>query len=356
MFTVAAAPLFDFMSEEYAALFDASHATAFQHPIWLDAIYKKLVSQLNAEPLIVTVREAVNDRLVMVLPLLRRRYRRLRVIEFADLGVSDYVMPVVSDVAINAIIADPLVRERVQAILKPFDILRIRKLRTPSMLLERLLGATDCRQMSTGAYAVPLGSDFAAWRANNMSASYCKQLDRKSRQLHRMGKVNFDCVSDVETIKTALLKMQEYRRPRFESGDLLQDPIYFDFYLDVAIRGRSGMARLYSTFMDGVPIASVWGLSHKGSFLVILVGFDHDNYRSQSVGALTFEMIAKHAISVGDCELDFTIGDETYKTLFGAQRSPLYQIIRSGSVPGAIAVAAVRHGPRIKSIARRLVK
>lgn len=108
--------------------------------------------------------------------------------------------------------------------------------------------------------------------------------------------------------------------------------------------------------MDGVPIAGAMALSHKGSLLVILTGFDHDNYKSQSLGSLIFEMIAKHGISVGDRELDFTIGDEPYKVLFGAQKSPIYQIVRSGSVPGAIAGAAVQHAPWIKSIAQRFVK
>src|SRR5580698_9914290 len=78
VFTVTVTSQFDFLSEEYATLFAESSATAFQHPIWLDAIYHKLVPRLNVEPLIVTVREAANGRLLMVLPLVRRRYRGLR--------------------------------------------------------------------------------------------------------------------------------------------------------------------------------------------------------------------------------------------------------------------------------------
>lgn len=356
MFTVAAASRFDFLSEEYATLFAELCVTAFQHPIWLDAIYDKLVPPLNVEPLIVIVREAANGRLVMVLPLVRRRYRGLRTIEFADLGVSDYVAPVASEATIDAIAADPFACRRIKALLKPFDMLRIRKLRSPSESVQRLLGATACSEIPMSAYAVPLGPDFAAWRADKISTSYRKELDKKSRQLHRKGQVVFDCVTDAETIEATLLKMREYRRPRFETGDLLQDQIYLDFYLDVAIRARSSLARLYSTLMDGVPIAGAMALSHKGSLLVILTGFDHDNYKSQSLGSLIFEMIAKHGISFGDRELDFTIGDEPYKALFGAQKSPIYQIVRSGSVPGAIAGAAVQHAPWIKSIAQRFVK
>jgi CelD/BcsL family acetyltransferase involved in cellulose biosynthesis len=64
-------------------------------------------------------------------------------------------------------------------------------------------------------------------------------------------------------------------------------------------------------------------------------------------------MIARHGISAGDRELDFTIGDEPYKTQFGAKKAPIHQVFRSGSVLGAIAGAAVQHAPWVKSVAQR---
>jgi CelD/BcsL family acetyltransferase involved in cellulose biosynthesis len=355
VFIAAVTSQFDFLSEEYATLFAESDATAFQHPIWLDAIYNKLVAPLNVEPLIVTVRDAANGDLKMVLPLLRRRYLGLRTIEFADLGVSDYVAPVASKAAIDAIAADPFACKRIKALLQPFDMLRIRKLQSPSESIQKVLGVTLCSELPMSAYAVPLGSDFAAWRVDNISASYRKELDKKSRQLHRKGQLVFNCTNDVETIEATLLKMKEYRRARFESGDLLQEQVFFDFYLDVAIRARSTLARLYTVLMDDAPIAGAMALSHKGSLLVILTGFDHDNYKNQSLGSLIFEMVANHGIGVGDRVLDFTIGDEPYKVLFGAQKSPVYQIFRSGSMAGAIAGAAV-HASWIKRVAQRFVK
>ena len=38
---------FDFLSSEYAELFNRSAATAFQHPIWLDGLYGKLVPKVD---------------------------------------------------------------------------------------------------------------------------------------------------------------------------------------------------------------------------------------------------------------------------------------------------------------------
>ena len=347
---------FDFQSGEYADLFRRSTVTAFQHPDWLGALYRKLVPQLKAEPLIVTVRATPNGRLLMVLPLIRRRYGALRVVEFADLGVSDYASPIGTDAAMESILADAAARTSIKKVLKPFDILRVQKLRAGSPALERLVGASQRMSMSMSSHAVPLDDSFPSWRATRMAASYRKELDKKSRQLHRKGAVTFECATNVEAIKLTLHKMREYRRPRFETGDLLQQAAYFDFYFDIATRSRESLARVYTLSMDGTPIAGVMGLAHQGSFLVILGGFDLANYKNVSLGSLMFEQVARHCIELGDRELDFTIGDEPYKSLFGAKAYPMYQISRAGSPLGAVAGVVIEQVPWVRTMAKRFMR
>jgi CelD/BcsL family acetyltransferase involved in cellulose biosynthesis len=187
-----------------------------------------------------------------------------------------------------------------------------------------------------------------------ISASYRKELDKKSRQLHRKGTIAFACVSDPDAIRTTFERMKAYRGPRFGDGDLLQNPTYFDFYLDIAMQNT--LARLYSVTLDGESIAGVLGLSHNGRFLVVLSGFDLANHKNQSLGSLTFELVAQNCIAMGDTVLDFTIGDEPYKSLFGAQATPVYQISRSGSLLGAVAGRAVEQLPWLKSAAKRFLQ
>lgn len=350
VFDVAVEPLFNFLSGEYAELFACSRATAFQHPKWLDAIYRRLLPR-TAAPLIITVRR--EGRLTMTLPLVRRRYGTLRAVEFADFGVSDYASPVASESESAAILNDRNACARIKAAMKPFDVLRIQKLRDDSLPLEHLLGARSRVAMPMSAHAVPLSTDYAAWRAEKISPSYRKELDKKSRQLHRKGTIAFTCVSDPDAIRATFERMKAYRGPRFGDGDLLQNPTYFDFYLDIAMQDT--IARLYRLTLDGSPIAGVLGLSHNGRFLVILGGFDLTNHKNQSLGSLTFEMVARHCIEMGDTVLDFTIGDEPYKSLFGAQATPVYQISRSGSLLGAVAGVAVEQLPWLKNAAKRFL-
>src|SRR4051812_3372136 len=242
MFEVAVENSFDFRSNEYTALFDRSSATAFQHPLWLSHLYAKLVKANGAEPLIIVVRSRPDGKLAMVLPLIRRRYAVLRVVEFADMRVSDYVSPVADAETFSRIVADTAAAAAIRRRLRPYDLLRIGKLRDRSLELESLLGINKRESMGMSAYATALDKTFPEWRERRIDRSYRKELDKKSRQLHRLGKVSFTCSEDPHAIRTTFEALKVYRSKRFDgsdrAGDLLQVPLFADFYLDVATEGR----------------------------------------------------------------------------------------------------------------------
>ena len=357
MFDVAIDNAFDFLSADYAELFDRSGATPFQHPLWLERLYGTLVPGAGAAPLIVVVRSRPDGRPAMVLPLVRQRHGIMRVVEFADLRVSDYVSPVCDDATFAHILRDAAACAQIRKALKPFDLLRIKNLRDESPPLERLLGTPPRSRMGTSAHAATLCAPFSRWRAGTFRPSYQKGLDKKRRQLRRKGEVCFECSDDPAVIGSTLSAMRAFRGPRFRErgGDLLQKSRYFEFYRDVAVRGRGSLSRLYSMSMDGTPIAGIMGLSYRGAFLALLIGFDQAAYNNQSVGALMFESVAEDCIARGDRMLDFTVGDESYKRLFGAQASPMWQVSRAGSPIGALAGIVVEQVPWAKAMARRFV-
>ena len=55
-------------------------------------------------------------------------------------------------------------------------------------------------------------------------------------------------------------------------------------------------------------------------------------------------------------EFDFTIGDEPYKKLFGAQPSPMWTVTRTGSAAGALVGYALVQLPWVKWAAKKLVE
>ena len=153
--------------------------------------------------------------------------------------------------------------------------------------------------------------------------------------------------------------MKQYRGPRFHArgdGDLLQRPEYFQFYSDIAARGAGSFARLYTLKMDDRVIAAVLGLCHNGSFLIIMGAFDVEGFKSQSLGALMFEQVARDCIERGDRILDFTIGDEPYKMQFGARPAPMWTVTRTGSTAGNLVDFALKRAPWIKQAAKKIAE
>ena len=355
MFEVAVENTFDFLSPDYATLFDASAATAFQHPVWLHALYQRLLSHNNASALIVVVRHSTDKSLAMVLPLVRRRYGALSVVEFADLRVSDYISPVASPGTFAAIAGDRAARHQIVAALKPYDLLRLGKLKDDAMPLSQLFGVQQAAAMSMSSYATTLDGSYEEWRDKRLKPSYRKELDKKLRQLHRKGEVRFERSTDPAEIGATFDALKIFRRDRFElngGGELLQIPAYFDFYMAVA--QHPDFARTYTLLVDGAPIAGVLGLAHKGSLLVILGGFIQTEFKNQSVGSLMFQEVARDSIARGDKLLDFTIGDEPYKLTFGAVPKPMWQISRAGSPLGLAAGVMVDRLPAVKTLARNI--
>lgn len=348
---------FDFMSPEYAELFDRSAATAFQHPIWLHSLYARLAPEAGATPLVVVVRYRATGALAMVLPLLRIRRGPLRTVEFADLRVSDYLAPVCTPDVFSQLLDDAAACAQIRRLVRPFDLLRMVKLPDRRLEIEDLLGASRRVAMDTNAYATVLIAPFEQWRASAIDRSYQKELAKKYRQLQKKGTLSFSCCGDGASVLEVLDVMRKFRGPRFHAqgdGDLLQRPEYYGFYSDVALRGTGSFVRLYAMKMDGQVIAAVLGLCHRGSYLIIMSAFDIAGYKSQSLGALMFEQVARDCIGRGDQVLDFTIGNEPYKKSFGAQPSPMWAVTQVGSTAGAIADFALKQAPWLKRAAKRL--
>src|SRR5918911_1939927 len=118
-FDIAIEPSFDFLSPEYAELFDRSAATAFQHPVWLHSLYTRLAPATGATALVVVVRRRASGALAMVLPLLRIRRGPIRTIEFADLRVSDYLAPVCSPEVFADLLEDEHACAEIRRLVRP---------------------------------------------------------------------------------------------------------------------------------------------------------------------------------------------------------------------------------------------
>ena len=73
---------------------DINPSTPFQHPQWCAAWYGAFAGADGVEPLIAVVTDAASGEPAALLPLIRRRQNGMRVVEFADLDLTDYNAPI----------------------------------------------------------------------------------------------------------------------------------------------------------------------------------------------------------------------------------------------------------------------
>ena len=76
----------------------ASGGATFQDPCWLRAWYGALTGS-NVTPLIALVSNAVTGERLALLPLIRRRHRGIRIVEFADRDLTDNNAPLMTTAA-----------------------------------------------------------------------------------------------------------------------------------------------------------------------------------------------------------------------------------------------------------------
>jgi CelD/BcsL family acetyltransferase involved in cellulose biosynthesis len=360
LFEVARIPQFDFLSPDYRALFGRSDATAFQHPIWLDCVCGRLAPKLGIEATAVTVRSRSDGRLVLVLPLLTRRFGPLRLAEFADLGVADYCALVCDREAGPAVMDDEETRRRIREMLRPFDLIRTRKIRDDSAFPAELLGSSSKSFMGFHSHEVPIFGPFAAWRRATLEPQFASFLDKKRKRLGKKGQIRFEQTTEPNAIVAAFEHMRAFRRKRFEgrrANDLLQDANFLDFYADVAVRGLDeGLSRLYLLSLDERPLAAIFGLSDGRRFMYLLVGYDVGDFRSYSLGLLIVEDLIRDCIERGEAIFDLTIGDEPYKKKFAARPAPMFSAWTANGAAGALAGTALDGYVWARKVSKRFLQ
>ena len=320
---------FDFLSAEYAELHAAAGAPAFQHGVWLHRLYAVLAPARGATPVVVTVRRADDGALVLVLPLVSTG-RLVRTLTFADLGVADYNVPVVRQADLADLRNDPAVKAGIRKALGRFDLLLVDRVAGSPDAVAGLLAGSLVKRHHYDTHVVTLADSPNTWR-ESLDAKFVRHLDRKYKRLRPKGERVLRVVGDVDEVAPLMTKMQAFRAARFSDRravDLVQDDDAFAFYRTVAedsVR-EGGPGRLAALEVAGEPVAIAFDLIEPDRELFLLVGYDVERLRNYSLGLLIVDGLAQDAIGRGKSFFDLTVGDESYKSDFGARPVPLYQV------------------------------
>ncbi|MPV88089.1 GNAT family N-acetyltransferase, partial [Georgenia ruanii] len=341
-YTVRREDQFDFRSSEYADLYARADATPFQHGLWLHTLYEVLAPRRGARRLVVTVRDA-EGRLALVLPLTRRRQGPLRVVEFADLGVSDYAAPVLDPRDASALLGDGGLARQIRAALGRFDLLRIERVASSPDTLVSLLAGARARRHAYHTHLVDLPGTVDGWY-EGLDPHFVRHLARAYKRLRPKGDRRLRRITDPAEVEPLMERMRHFRAARFAGRrgvDLLQDDACDAFYRAAARESVTDfLGRLVALEVAGEPVAVAFGLADHTSELFMLVGYDVERLARCSLGQLIVDELVRDAIGRGQRHFDLTVGDEPYKADFGARPRPLFEVRLRRTPVGAVGVLA----------------
>lgn len=312
--------------------------TPFQHPAWLASWYGALGERPELTPLLLTARDGVSGEVALRLPLVLYRKGRMRIIEFADLEITDFNAPAVGPAAPGDARQALALWRKIRTALPPADLVRLRKM--PGVLRGRpnplalLPQALPCAENGN---LVVTGDDWDAWRRERPK-TVRKELERSWRVFSREPNTSFEIVTDPERAQAVLRAMEWQQQTRMREkgvGYTLDDPEIARFYRDLVRRGtESGFAVLSALLAGDEVVASLLGVRDGPGFVMIRISNAGGPWANCSPGRLIIERTMAELHAQGCRSFDFSIGNYDYKRRLGVTPVPLYDYTEALSLVG----------------------
>jgi CelD/BcsL family acetyltransferase involved in cellulose biosynthesis len=313
---------------------DLGNATPFQDWQWLDAWYGAFADVDNVEPLIAIISNAATSEQAVLLALIRRMHQGIRIVEPADLDLTDYNAPVLGAAAPRDAKAARAMWKDLRGALRRLpggaDLIRLRKMPVetggrpnPLALLD---GAGPC---ALNGNAVTTGDDFDAWRFT-LERAVRKELERSWRVFTRDPSAAFKIVTDKDEALRVLSTMETQQGDRMQHlgvNFILNDETCAAFYRNLVDPNvGNGFAVLSALTVGDEVVAALLGIRQGSGYVMVRISNAGEKWSNCSPGRLIIErtMAALHRDGVR--QFDFSIGNYAYKRRFGVQRIALVDI------------------------------
>jgi CelD/BcsL family acetyltransferase involved in cellulose biosynthesis len=313
---------------------DLGHATPFQNGRWLQAWYGAFADTPGVEPLIAVISNAATSEQAILLPLIRRIQRGIRIIEPADLDLTDYNAPMLGIGAPRDVEAARAMWKELRAALRRLpggaDLIRLRKMPVeidsrpnPLALLD---GAGPC---SLNGNIVSTGDDFDAWRFT-LERTVRKELERSWRVFTRDAAAKFRTITDKEEALRMLATMEVQQGNRMQHLGLnfiLNDETCAAFYRNlVSDNVGTGYAVLSALTVGEEVVATLLGIRQGSRYVMVRISNAGDKWSNCSPGRLIIERTMAALHQDGIRQFDFSIGNYAYKRRFGVAQIPLVDL------------------------------
>ncbi|PWT86831.1 MAG: cellulose biosynthesis protein CelD [Proteobacteria bacterium] len=349
--------------KQAALRLSAGHRTAFQHGDWLGAWYDAF---RDVSPLIAIISDAATGRDIALVPMIGRTRGGVRIVEFADLGVSDNNAPILAlDASCDAVGAHAISKALVdglRALPDRFDLLRLKKM--PAYVGGKpnpLVSIGRVGSCSVNGNLVLTGDDYGDYQASIKRM----QLPRCWRVFSRHAGARFEIATEVDHALRLLDIMdvqQQERMSKLALKFVLNDDSHAKFYRDVVRQGvAEGYAIVSALVCDDGIIATSLGLRYGATYYLLRISNAGKPWSACSPGLLVTEQTMAALHQQGVRRFDLSIGNHDYKRRFGAVPLPLTDVSVALSWRGLPyvlrdhAAQGLRRHPRLSALAARVL-
>jgi CelD/BcsL family acetyltransferase involved in cellulose biosynthesis len=342
-----------------------AEATVFQRAAWL-APFHDAVAEHRAEiiPLTAEVSD-VQGNLAYRLPLLLRPRGRLRLIEFADLNMTDFNAPLLGPAAPCGKAAAQEAWAELRAALPSHDLLHFTKM--PGAIGTRpnpLLLAAQALPCAANGNLLTMGEAWSGFHFG-LEKTVRKELERSWRVFTRDPRAALTVMTDGDEAVALLGRMDALQRARMaELGQPyeMETPVTAGFHRRLLQTGvPSGFALLTTLTAGEELVAALLGVRDGETYVMIRLVHAGGKWSNVSPGRLLIHKTLELLHGQGYRRFDFSIGNYAYKRRFGPTRTPLYDVVRAATLPGLIAASRIRAGaalrqyPQARATVRRLL-
>lgn len=351
-------------ADEIRKLGSRGVGTPFQTIDWLKTWYDVIAASFGCTPLPIRVRDQVTGEVAALVPLVIRDADGLRVISFADLGVTDYNAPLLGPASPTTAAGHAAFLAAVRRALPPHDLIRLEKqpidLEGLPNPLANVPAATVSPLFGNPILVRASADEFVRERGRK----YRKEIGRCFRVLETRGQRGFRRARTRDEALQMLRILEEQQRTRIlEAGKpyILDHPAIAAFYERVLLDGlETGFASIFCLSADDTPVAMLFGVQCGTTFLLLRISNAGEAWKNCSPGRLIVVETMRELREEGISTFDMTIGDYAFKRGFGPEPMPLADTTIAGSWRGwasvlsARAKSAVRASPRLHGLVRRI--
>jgi len=338
-------------------------ATAFQNEGWLRSWYAT-IGRTVGTPLLVTALDRRSGELAAMLPLVLRADGRLRIVEFADEGVSDANAPILGPAAPQSAADAQAMWDAMRAALTGTDLVRFTKM--PREIEDRvnpltLLTAARASRLNRNVVAIA-----GSWEdyLGVLKGALRKQLRKSWRLFAQHDGATFRRIDDPDEAVRLLATLERQQSARMLAQGQpyrLDEPAFSAFYRTVTAEGVADGSVILTTLMhQDQVVAALLGLARGDTYVMVRISADAGRWANCSPGRLVIVKTMESLHAEGYRLFDFSVGDYPYKRRLGARGEPLFELTAALTARGLPLLAydrakqVVRRYPAIRALARKV--